>query len=254
MSSKRKKIVVLSLLLSTFPILNTKVVLFNYPFLLFFIFSLLNIWAVLYIVEFQVQGWNWFLLPLYPLLLTFHLSVWRVDRTILQMLTAGAAFVFYYILFLSLNILNLSSFRPLPLKKAANSVLMLYGLFLAFLSFSLAIDPQFFLLSYTQKLVYSFVVAGILCLPIFWFIQEEYYRFPFKESLVGALFTVETLGLIGFSKGDRFVQTLFVSGSLFVLAGLISKRLEKELTRKILRDNILILAFLVFFYLYNSVR
>lgn len=210
-----------------------------------FIFTL---FATLYALDFDLRFPEHLVFPIYPILLILAFWLNRPTSTLLSLLTTFFVFFTLYFLFLALNILNVATVRTVPLKKAALSTFYFLGFIIGFFNIKgfLILSPSPFLL-----LASYFLLSLMLIFPLVYIIQIK-PKLMFLEVLVLAFLSAETGLMVSFLKVSPIVSSVFLTGTLFLLIGLMQNVISKTLTKKILREHIAVGGALVGILLIGS--
>ncbi|MBU1110512.1 hypothetical protein KKB83_02755, partial [Patescibacteria group bacterium] len=149
----------------------------------------------------------------------------------------------------ALNILNVATVRTVPLKKAALLILMLIGLILGTSSFYQIAGPLGLLVKWQYRVILFFAFAIAQAMPIFWLVQEEHFCLRWRELIVVALLTMELAAVSAFFPATNFVRAIFISSMLFVLIDLLTKKIKREISNKVIWEHIVLGFFLITFLL-----
>lgn len=157
-------------------------------------------------------------------------------------LTLIAEGVLLYITFLTLNILNTATVRTVPLKKAALSTFYFLGLILTF-AFTYAHREERFLV--LPVLVGIWVLA--VATPFLYYATE---RVRLLEPVLLGLLVGEIALVSLFWPSQSLIRIVFVVGSAFVLLGVLQHHLQRDLSRSLRREYLVVglvlaLAFLL---------
>lgn len=254
MFPKRRKILLSSLILALLPILSKG---FAQWWQLQLSLSLgVPYILTLFVLDFDLRFPEHLIFPIYPLLSSLGLAFWSplpgVSSANLLLVTCYLLLVtpFYYLLFLSLNILNVATVRVVPLKQVASSVLNFLGLVLGLgLFWRLFQKGPFSLLPIVGV---EGILAGLLGLPLLWDAESEGH-FPLLPLLTLGLVGAELAFVTSFWPTSTFVRAVMVGGGVFVLIGLFQHRLRRELARKIWIQYLAIGLLLITSFLLNRI-
>lgn len=195
--------------------------------------------------------------PIYPVLLT--LAFFLNTRFLIFGLPAQAGilqfalyFLAIYLLFLTLNILNVATIRTVPLKKAALSTLYFLGLIIGFFNFKGILTLQLSLLVFD---ILHFALSFLFTLPLIYVIQikpspieEEIGPRPklmLPEIAVISLLSAEIALIASFLKISPTILSVFLAGILFLMIGFLQHCVKKTLTKKVLWEHIMVAIGLV---------
>lgn len=264
MSPKRRNILIASVLLGILPVLSTKFAQAG-PAGLEFLFVACGFWFSLWILEFKLNIWEYIIYPLYPCLLSYNYYALystypiREGQAVLSLkMTSNLALIviaimLFYALFLTLNILRVSFMRTVPLKKAAISSLVMFGLLISTLTFSFIYNETRFPGRWEYQFLETLLISIGLALPILWVVQAQLAKLPLKELTVISLLLAQMSLMLDFYPANRYVKSIFISGILFVLIGLVVRRMQRSWSRVLAWEHFLLLLFLIVFLFISSV-
>lgn len=225
----------------------------------------LTVFLTFWILDFDLRLPEHLIFIAYPLVLTA--DALSYSNIFLQ----GAAFglphllfgVFvalgYYLLFATLNVLNVATVRTLPLKKAALTTFSSFALMLNFLSVYrlIILHPPHFALGMILA-----ALAPMILLPLFYATEIEFGagtlgleilgRPPLrlKEGLILSLIFGEVTTLVSFWRVPALLTALFLTALLSSLLGVWQHHLQKNLTGRIIYEHVFVFLamFLVFIW------
>lgn len=230
----------------------------------------LTVFLTFWTLDFDLRPIEYLIFAAYPLILT---AVALFYSKMFLPKTAGGLFYLlfgifvmlgYYLLFATLNVLNVATVRALPLKKAALTTFSSFALILTFVSvYGLAaFHPSHFLFGSLLALL-----AIITVLPLFYVTEIEFSSAtlgaeivgkPFLrlgEGLVLSLIFAETAVLASFWKVSAVFLSLLLTTLLSSLLGIWQHHLQKNLNSRIIREYFFIfLAILLVFIVAGSGR
>ncbi|MBM4402533.1 MAG: hypothetical protein FJ044_04795 [Candidatus Cloacimonetes bacterium] len=203
--------------------------------------------VTLYALDFDLRFPEHLIFPIYPMLLAIAVLLHRPETSqfsfLLIFYTLAILFTFY-LLFLTLNILNIATVRTVPLKKAALSTLYFVGLIIGFFNIKgvLQLHPSNF-----SFFIFHFSLNVALTLPLIYSIQikpspieEEISPKPkilVPEILVLGLLSSEIALVASFLKTSPISLATFLAGILFLLISITQHIIKKTLTKKIIWEH-----------------
>lgn len=168
-----------------------------------------------------------------------------------EMMLFAAVFILIYVEFLSLNIINVATIRTIPLKKAASSIYSWIGLTLLFFGIFLILDLPFLVLTRISLFVLllflvfeALTFAGQTITEVASF---EVPNFPRPKvflglSLILALISAQFFAALLFLKDSVLLKTLILAAFSFSIFSIFNHNLEKTLSKKILREDLMIIG------------
>lgn len=204
--------------------------------------------TTLYALGFDLRFPEHLIFPIYPILLvvaawlhrpaTSHFSFFIIVYTL-------SIFFTIYLLFLTLNILNIATVRTVPLKKAALSTLYFLGLIIGFFSIRgvLALHPFSFLFA-----VCFLLLSCLLTVPLIYVIQPRSKLKIFEIAIISLLFTEIAL-VTSLLKVSPMILSLFLIAILFLLIDLLQHCIKRSLTKRILWEHTVVGVILTSFLL-----
>lgn len=168
----------------------------------------------------------------------------------------------YYLTFLSLNVLNVATIRPAPLRKAAMSTINFLAL------------PLFAFFFYEMSLFeHNLIKLGLINVIVFFFLffalmyfgqidansltqpsLMEEMRPGIKsrplDALVAAILMLQVLLMSFFWPSNQVFRTIFIGGAFFILVGFLQNFIKRQLNQRLIYEYLLmgIVILLVFFF------
>jgi len=257
--AKRTKFIISSIIIGVAVFLSAKF--FSNPFhpLSPVILAVISAGSTVWALDFELKGIDYIIFPIYPILLAAvaqYSSVILVARggesklfSLDVKLSIIGVFVvtLFYGLFSSLNILNVATIKTVPLKKAAFSVMVVYGVLISLLGYALLYEGLLISIDFNRQILLGAFLAFCLCLPLSTLVQENEYRVPWLMAALTGLFIGEIGIILGFGPINYLFRSIFTSGVLFLLINLIIKRINRDSTRWALREYLVIFTILLIF-------
>lgn len=255
--SKRQKFIFLSVILTAAIWFIPQIVSsFYLGLFVVFVFTFL---ATLYTLGFDLRFPEHLVFPIYPVLLV--LAAWLHRPATIHfsspvILYTFSIFFTFYLLFLTLNILNIATIRTVPLKKAALSTFYFLGLIIGFFNIRgvLSLYPSNFIF-----VIFYFVFSFILVLPLIYVVQikssstkEEISPRPklkILEIAAVSLLSIEMALTTSFLRASPTILSIFLTAILFLLIGLLQHCVKRTLTKRILWEHAVVGVILVVFLL-----
>ncbi|MCA9392087.1 hypothetical protein KC614_02690 [candidate division WWE3 bacterium] len=176
-------------------------------------------------------------------LVTSILYVTSASSASTQLLLALIFGVGYYLLLLAMNVLYVSSFKKIPLRQVGLSTLFLTGIII-FILLGVYIANSGWGIN-----VGSFAWWIAICLFGYAYIRQiKEARFIVELGLF-AVVTLELMFLINFWPSNVAIAMVALAGWSFVFLGLIQHHLQKDLTKAITSEFLLISLVLLLAYL-----
>lgn len=205
---------------------------------------------IVWCLDGDLRNEEWVVLPLYGLLVTTTVHALLTNSSLGgPWLLAGAigyGLVMYGVL-LTLNILNVATIRPVPLSRAANTVLSMVGLVCSF--------GLFYLTLINQPALWSWVISvfGITLLvswPLLW-AGSTTGKLRLQRSLSWSIFSGAALAQVAAVSGFwpvSFMSSLFLAAILFIILGVLHLQEKKQTSQALLRQYLLLTGAVVFIY------
>lgn len=239
---KRQRVIIVSLITMIFSVtcsLWTPYV----PHLSWSITALLVVFGFMFawILDFDVklQEYYKFLFP--PMAIAF-IGVYTgyVYTDVMQYILGAFLFVSLYIILLAINVLNVSTVRTVPLKKAALSTLFFLGIAYSFiLAYAIADSVGWGL--HVQVLGYTVYVLGFALA----YLSIASEKIPWLEWIVFMLIAVKINVLVSFVPSQLIVLAIVVTGWNFITLGILQHHVERTTTTRFVREYMIVAAILL---------
>jgi len=173
----------------------------------------------------------------------------------------AAVFILIYVEFLSLNIINVATIRTIPLKKAASSIYSWIGLTLIFLGVFLILASPFLVLTRISLFVLllflvfeALTFAGQTITEVVSFGGPNFSRPKvfLGLSLMLALISAQFFAALLFLKVSVLLKTLILAAFSFAIFSIFNHNLEKTLSKKILREDLIIIGIFLVILLFTA--
>lgn len=244
--SKRQKFIFLSAGLTLFLWLTPLVL----PRFTFLTLSLaLTFLITLYALGFDLRFPEHLIFPIYPILLVLAVWLHRPATNHFSypiILYTLSIFFTLYLLFLTLNILNIATIRTVPLKKAALSTLYFLGLTIGFFSIRgiLALNLFSFLFA-----VCFLLLSCLLTVPLVYVVQPRPKLKIFETTIISLLSTEIALVTSFLKVLSPMVLSIFLIAILFLLIGLFQHCIKRTLSKRVLWEHAVVGVILISFLL-----
>jgi len=230
--TKRKKILLTSALLT---VALWVIEYFTIP-ILFSISALVILGYVItyWVLDFDLKGQEYIAFPL--LTISFAIALFFISPLFGELfyhwIKIPISYIGFYLIFLTTNILNISTIKPLPLVRAAWTSLHLIYFGLSFLLFSLL----FWVPLYPVIIIGTiFLITFFLSYPAYYLLLNELARggHPFFYMLFTGLLMAELSFIMTFIEVPFYVKALILGGSFYIISGLIEHDLRGNLRRNV---------------------
>jgi hypothetical protein len=212
------------------------------------IILIIQLILVLWVLDFDLRIWEMFHFS-FPPSLFILVSLLSLKSLPLAWEQVAAIVVFTsgeYILLSTLNIINVSTVRPVPLKKVALSSLFFIGMVVMFM-LGLILSQNGWGLDYNLAMFW-------LCISCFGFnflyLGADDNNNHYLESFLYSLIAAELLVCINFWPATIFSSILAVVGWLFIWLGLFHYQINKNLKRSTIKEYLIISGLLLMVYLW----
>lgn len=207
--------------------------------------------GVLWVLDFDLKKEEWVVLPIYALVLSaaaYYLLWWYIQQPWLRWSGVGAYGLAMYGLLLALNILNVATVRQLPLVRQALSVMSFAG--------TVGLFGAFYLLLATQPTIYEWVAAAtvitfVMTWPLVWSSRLgqsfTYTKHDIAWTLGISLLAGEIATIVGLWPVS-FMSSLIMAGSLSMIIGLVHYQQNRQVTKAVQSQYLLIGAVLLTAY------
>lgn len=196
---------------------------------------------------------EWIVLPLYCVLATVIFYAWASTTlsTIGVSLVAAVGFgLSMYGLMLTLNIINVSTVRTIPLARPASTVLSMTGLAGSFGLYHLTLINQPSLLNWVLSVGGSTL---LISWPLVWVSLSPKLRFQrsLAWSVLSALLLMQLALVVSFWPSS-FLSSLVLSVVLFLILGIFHLQQKRQLNQAVKRQYLLLGGVVALFFLLLS--
>lgn len=248
--TKRKKIILVTLLisLSYFISHNFSFSILQKTILGFF----LTYFSTAWILDFDFKKEKYFVFPIIPVLfyLSMLLSYPILERLKIEFLTYPILLLGIYIILLTLNILNISIVRPIPLAKAAWISLSLLRFIISFLVYTFL---YWFHFDWYLLLPFIFIFTIFLSYPGFFFLIQQLGRGvrSLHYILITTLIVSEIAYLLIFWELSFYRSGLILAAFLYIITGIFEAHLRAVLKKSFFWEYgvVAIFSFILLFLL-----
>lgn len=152
----------------------------------------------------------------------------------------------FYVLLSVLNVINVATVRPVPLKQAAVSALFCIGLIMFFL-FGWLVFPLGWGIN---EYLFWFWLAVSLFGTSFLFLASEGSKIRLLEMVIYSFLVLKILILINFWPASRLTMVIATTGWLFIVLGIFHYHLNKNLKKLFIRESLMISLLLAGIFLW----
>lgn len=208
--------------------------------------SALEVILIWWVYEFDVRLGE--IIPLFAPVLSFVYIGYSVLESGLVLVWWAGVLIFgllYYVLMLVMNVINVSTVRVVPLKRAALSSLF----FLAMIMFSvygLATHNSGWGGDWLQLAIFIAMVS----LFGYSFLSLSVNESAWLEGIVFALVVAKVFVLVNFMPASLVMSVLAAVGWSFIFLGVLQHHLNKELTSPVIREYVLLSSVLLLAFLF----
>lgn len=194
----------------------------------------------------DMKGWGWLLSPMVLLAAVMGSFLWLrlyMDAAWMNVVGSLGLAIGVYGLLLTLNIMHISTVRPLPLARTAASVLSLSVFLTSFVLYYVAL---YIMPSAGQWVGLVMLISWWLAWPVLWFGmkgREVWWRSLAWSGLVAVIMGQLAGGLAFWPRS--FMVGVFLSGVLYVVLGMVHYQERRQIKVGVQRQYLLVFGVLL---------